>query len=266
MVHGFGSQIAWPVVTFVRIAITFFIVIVMLRITGAPIIVRGTPILWCRSLVGTCGLFCTFYALTHMYVTDSVTIIATNPIWVMVLLAVVFNHRLPWIVIVDVALALAGVYVMERPTFDSNLLPMFAALAGAFTSAVVKVSLSRLGHLPTISVVTHHTAVASMATLIASLMLVEKIVLVDNLSPWIWLMLIPVGLLGTVAQLMMTSSYGRGNTLMVTLISLSNIAFAALFDVIFWDRSFDLWHGVGALMIATAILLSVHRNARAEAE
>ena len=51
---------------------------------------------------------------------------------------------------------------------------------------------------------------------------------------------------------------------MVTSVSLSNIAFAALFDIIFWDRTFDIWHGLGALMIATAIILSVSRNARIE--
>ncbi|MCH8204033.1 MAG: DMT family transporter [Candidatus Hydrogenedentes bacterium] len=265
MVHGFGQQIAWPVVAFIRIVITFFIVLVMLRVTGAPLIIRGTPVLWVRSLVGTLGIFCTFYALTHMYVTDAVTIISTNPIWVMLILAVVFNHRLPWVVIVDVFLAVAGVFIMERPSFDADMIPMIAAVAAAFTSAVVKVSLSRLGNLPAISVVTHHTGVASFITLVVSFTLVERIILVDHVSPAVWWLLIPAGILGTAAQLLMTSAYGRGNTMMITLVSLSNIAFAAVYDVIFWDRRFDLWYAVGALMIAAAIALSVSRSARQEA-
>ena len=265
MVHGLGEQIAWPVVAFVRTVITFGIVLVMLRVTGAPLIVRGTPVLWVRSLVGTLGIFSTFYALTHMYVTDAVTIISTNPIWVMLILAVGFNHRLPWVVIVDVFLAVAGVFVMLRPTFDADMIPMLAAVAAAFASAVVKVSLSRLGNLHTLSVVTHHTGVASFITLVVSFTLVERIVLVDHMSPAVWWLLIPAGILGTAAQLLMTSAYGRGNTMMITLVSLSNIAFAAVYDVIFWDRTFDLWHAVGALMIAAAIVLSVTRTARQNA-
>ena len=75
-------------------------------------------------------------------------------------------------------------------------------------------------------------------------------------------MLIPIGVLGTFAQLTMTASFGRGSTLMVTLVSLSNIAFAALYDVLFWEREFDFYDGLGALMITTAIVLSVTRTAR----
>ncbi len=262
IVHGFGGTIAWPVVAFVRIAITFIIIFAILRIKGAPLIIRGNRVLWIRSLVGTTGLFLTFYALTHMYVTDVVTIVATNPIWVMVILAVGFNHRLPWVVIFDVVLAIAGVFIMQRPTFDAESLPMIAALLGAVTSAIVKVSLSRLGGLPTVSVITHHSGVSTFATLLASLFLVDSVILVEDFNPALWLLLIPVGLLGTVAQLFMTSSFGRGNTLMVTLMGLSSLAFAAAYDVLFWDRSFDRWHALGALMIATAIVLSVIRNAR----
>ncbi len=265
IVHGFGEKIAWPVVAFARIFITFVIIFTVLRVKGAPLIIRGNRVLWTRSLVGSTGLFLAFYAFTHMYVTDAVTIIATNPIWVMVILAVVFNHRLPWVVIFDVILAIAGVFIMERPTFNAESLPMIAALLAAVTSAIVRVSLSRLGGLPTISVVTHHSAVATVATLLASLFLVDSIVLVEDLHPATWLLLIPVGLFGTVAQLFMTSSYGRGNTLMVTLISLSSIAFAAAYDVLFWDRTFDRFHALGALMIATAIVLSVTRTARQNA-
>lgn len=262
MVHGFGGRVAWPVVAFVRILFTFVFVFISLRVTGTPLIIRGNRVLWIRSIVGTMGVFCTFYALTHMYVTDAVTIIATNPIWVMVILAVFFNHRLPWVVLFDVILAIAGVWVMERPTFDSAILPMLVALAAALISAIVKVALSQLGALPTRAVVAHHTGVATIATLFASLFLIDRIILVDDFPATAWLLLIPIGLLGTFAQLMMTSSYGRGNTLMVTLIGLSNIAFAAMYDVLFWDRTFDRYHALGGLMIGTAIVLSVTRTAR----
>lgn len=262
LVHAFGDRIAWPVVACARIAFTFVFAIATLRATGAPIIIRGNRVLWIRSLVGTVGVFCTFYALTHMYVTDAVTIIATNPIWVMVILAVVFNHRLPWVVLFDVVLAVAGVLVMERPGFDSETFPMLVALAAAMVSATVKVCLSRLGGLPAPSVVAHHTGIATMATLFASVFLVDRVVLDPNFPAAGWLLLLPIGFLGTVAQLSMTSSFGRGNTLMVTIVSLSNIAFAAAYDIIFWDRSFDRYHALGALMIATAIVISVRRTAR----
>ncbi len=262
LVHGFGDKVAWPVVAFARISFTFVFAFISLRLTGAPLIIRGNRVLWTRSLVGTMGVFCTFYALTHMYVTDAVTIIATNPIWVMVILALVFNHRLPFIAVFDVILAIAGVWVMERPTFDSSTFPMFVALGAALISAIVKVSLSRLGGFPTVSVVTHHMGIATIATFCVSFFLVDRIVLVDDLAPMAWLILIPIGLLGTLAQLMMTSSFGRGNTLMVTIISLSNIGFAALYDVVFWDRTFDRWHALGAFMITTAIVLSVTRSSR----
>lgn len=266
MVHGFGSQIAWPVVAFVRIVMTFIIAIIIIRVTHAPIIIIGTRALWWRSISGSIGVVCTFYVLTHMPVTDALVIIATSPIWVMVILAVVFGHRLPIMVLADALLAVAGVCVMQRPTFDAASFPILVACFVAFVSAVVKVSLRRCGELPTISVVAHHTFIASATTLVLSFIIVDQIILVENVSPWVWWLLIPVGIIGTIAQVLMTSAYGRGNTAMVALVGLSSIAFAAVFDVFFWKRSFDRWDAVGISMIGAAIVLSLSRPSRESAQ
>ena len=53
----------WPVVAFSRILETMVLAIYMVSFYGAPIVVRGIPALWFRSILGSMGLLSTFYSL-----------------------------------------------------------------------------------------------------------------------------------------------------------------------------------------------------------
>ncbi len=48
---------------------------------------------------------------------------------------------------------------------------------------------------------------------------------------------------------------------MVAVTGLSQIGFAATYDVVVWGHGFDLWKVAGILMIACAIAMSVRANA-----
>ncbi|HPO12137.1 MAG TPA: DMT family transporter [Candidatus Hydrogenedentes bacterium] len=260
--HAYSNILAWPLVGFSRIAITLAIVCVMLRWYRVPFIFFAPRELWARSLCGCVGLVCTFYAITHLPVTDQVTIAATGPIWVTIILAVLFKRRISASAWFHSILALAGVYVMYRPTFSAESFPIFVMLFGAIAFAGAMVSLSFCGPINSLSVVAHFSLVASCVTLILCVFSPGPIILNPEISPWIVFGLIPMGIAGTLGQILITFAYGRGNPTMVALTGISQIAFAALYDLAVWGYTFDLWKIIGVLMIAAAIALSIITNAK----
>ncbi|MCH7958651.1 MAG: DMT family transporter [Candidatus Hydrogenedentes bacterium] len=262
LAHGFHDQLAWPIVAFARVIVGLVLALVMMRIYRAPLVVRGTKALWSRTLSGAVGLMCTFYSLANLPVTDVITIFAMSPIWIAVILAIGFRERMSRGVWLYAALALAGVYVMQRPSFDTDSFPILIAVFGSVIVAVVKVSLSRCGDLHPLSVVTHHMGFTTLVTLLLCFMWTDTLVLDPDMAATRWLWLIPVGLIGTVAQLFMTMAYAHGNTTMVAMVGLSNIAVAAAYDVLIWGRVFDALHVLGVVMIAASIAMSLSTSAR----
>ena len=262
LAHGFSGQLAWPIIAFSRVAVGLVLALFIMRVYRAPLLIRGTKALWCRTISGSMGLMATFYSLTHLPVTDTITIFAMSPIWITAILAIVFGERAHAGVWLHLALALGGVYVMQRPTFDAESFPILVAVFGSVIVAVVKVSLSRCADLHPLSVIVHHTAFTTLVALIACFVVTGALVLDPEMAASRWLWLIPIGVVGTFAAVMMTMAYAHGSTTMVALVGLSNIVFAGIYDVVFWNRSFDLWHIVGVTMIAASIVLNVTTSAR----
>lgn len=262
--HGLRDSVTWPAVACARMAMTVIVALIILRVYRIPLLIRGTRALWSRSISGSLGLLCTFYCFTHLPITDTMTIFATSPIWVIVILTVMFDHKPHRGIWWHAALALAGVYIMQRPTFDSASFPLLVAVAGSLVVSVAKVSMSRCRDLHPLSVVAHYSSLGFLVSLSLTLILAEKIVLDAAMPPLLWLWVIPMGLAGTSGQIMVTSAYKRGNPAMVAVVGISQIAFAAAYDVLVWDYTFDVWKIVGIVVIATSIFLSVTANAGAK--
>jgi drug/metabolite transporter (DMT)-like permease len=76
------------------------------------------------------------------------------------------------------------------------------------------------------------------------------------------LMLGGVGVCATVGQLFLTKAFAAGPPARVSVVALTQVGFAMLFDMVFWNRSFSLLSLAGiALVIApTAWLLITQRR------
>ncbi len=260
--HGFAGQVAWAAVACSRIALTMALMIVLMLATRTPFIVRGTRALWCRSFFGACGLMTTFYAVTHLPLADAITILSTAPIWMAVILNVFFGEKSPAHVWLHAALAVAGVYVMQRPSFDAESLPLLITVLGAILIASAKVSLSFCRNLPSLAVVTHYATCATIITGLMCLFGTETILLDRDFPAAKWLWLLPMGIAGTLAQILLTRAYALGTATTVALVGLVQIAFAALYGLLIWGESFDVWKCVGVLMIVCSIAFSVLTSAK----
>jgi drug/metabolite transporter (DMT)-like permease len=258
--HGFRGQVPWPAVAFARISVTMVIMLALVWWWRIPFRVWDRQ-LWWRSVLGVGGLLCNFYALSRLPITEVVTILSTAPIWVTVILWLIFHQRVRWTVWVHALLAAGGVYIMNRPSFSSDAFPLLVACGAAVIIASAKVALARVGHLPPVGVVAHYSLFATAVCGVLTLTVPDGLVATDPVPAVLWWWILPMGLAGTAAQFLLTTAYGRGTTTMVALVGLSQIAFAAAYDFIIWGHTIDGWKAAGIGIIAVAITLSVTSRA-----
>ena len=260
--HGFQQEVAWPLIAFTRIAMTMAVVLAIVWMAGAPMTLRGNRALWWRTIMGTISLLCTFYSLAHLPVTDTVTIFAVGPVWIAIILAVGFRRPAPLSTWLLAGLAVAGIYVMVRPQFDAALFPLAVAVFGSVTAAGAMVSLSFCRRLPALTVVAHYSTFATLTTLALSLVQPSSIIAGHGPEAVQWLWLIPLGLTGTLGQVFLTSAYGHGTPVLVALVGISQMLFAAGYDVLVWGRHFDGPEIGGMAAVAVAISFSIMLNSR----
>ncbi len=266
LAHGLRADLPWQVIAFSRSAVTLLVALVLLFWTRTTLVLRGNTALWMRSLFGSVGLLLTFYAVSRLPVTDTIVLFATSPIWITLILALLGEAKPAPHAWLHILLAVGGVWVMYRPKFDAAALPLLLALAGAIAVAIAMVGLSLSRDYPHLSIVTHFSGVATLVTLAVSLPVFDAGTATALTVPRNAAALLGLGTAGTVSQLLMTAAYRRGNATLVALVGLTQIVFAAMYDIVLFGHMPDVWKAVGVAMIAVGIVLNVVQARRPNPE
>jgi drug/metabolite transporter (DMT)-like permease len=220
---------------------------------------RGSPTLWMRSLIGSLGMLGTFYALTHLPISDAVTILHSYPIWVSILSWVALRSRPGPKVWIAGAMGLFGVALIAQPHFAEARLALLVALGSSLCTALVMLNLNRLGHLDSHAVVVHFsvtsTAICAAVFLISGTEIPRSVVA----DPQGVAMLLGVGLSGTIGQIALTRAFALGDAPRVSMVALTQILFALAYERLFWPKPYSLLTLAGMILVAapTAWLLLI---------
>lgn len=160
LARGMGG-VPWPSLALSRAVIGLVVALAVARWRGATLRVRDQGVMWRRSLFGSAGMLCTFYALTHMPLSTATTLLNTTPLWIALAARVTLGERVGRAVGASLALAFAGVVLIERPGMVSGDPAGLVALLASAASAMAMVSLRRLSGESPEGVVVHFSAVAT---------------------------------------------------------------------------------------------------------
>jgi drug/metabolite transporter (DMT)-like permease len=114
--------------------------------------------------------------------------------------------------------------------------------------------------------VAHFSGVATLVTLAVSLPVFDAGTASALIVPRNAAALLALGAAGTVSQLLMTAAYRRGNATLVALVGLTQIVFAAIYDIVLFGHTPDGWKAVGVALIALGIVLNVVQGHRPNPE
>lgn len=210
-----------------------------------------------RSISGTLGMFCIFYAIMHLPLATGVTLGYTSSIFLAVLSFIVLKERISPYTLAVLVIGFAGVVVLLNPSFKSG--QEFAALVGLCGGllagwAYLQVrELSLLGE-PGWRVVFYLSVVGmAMSAVWATF---------TGWHPLTWQTLpylLGIGLSAMIAQLCMTRAYKVGNKFTVASLSYLTVVFSSLAGVWFLDDKISWQEALGmGIIVASGILSSLN--------
>ncbi len=245
----------WRLLALVRAGLMLLFSLIWALGTGARLVLRAPPMLWMRSLVGSLGMLFTFYSLTHLPISEAVTLLNIYPLWV-ALLAWGLGTRPSAGTWVAIAVGVAGVLLVAQPQFESSRLALGVAIASSFCTSLVLHGLSRLGPQGTWAVIVHFGALSTLSSGAAFLFTAGPSAPLLE-TPSHLALLLGVGLTGTLGQFALTRAFAAGDTSKVSVVGLSQLVFAAAYDTLLFGRRHGLMTLAGMALVAapTAWLL-----------
>jgi drug/metabolite transporter (DMT)-like permease len=264
LTFALGKQCDWMLIALFRMLLSFVLASYLAaRATIMPFLFNR-PLLWLRSLMGSAAMLCTFYALTHLAISDVAVITETRPILVTLIAGRLIGERSSGRLWVILALSMFGVILLEQPYFSSRNFAVFFALLAAFAGAVVMICLRLLRDIDPRVIVTHFSGTATLIAF-SSLVLFKNDIDLSVLGNFkILIMLLGVGVLGTMGQLGMTKAFALDKAPRIAAAGYIKVGFAASYDLIFWQHSFkkSTLVGIALIMVSTTWLFYTQRSAK----
>jgi drug/metabolite transporter (DMT)-like permease len=257
LTHALGDRCDWLVTALVRAVFMFGTALLLARTARVRLVVWDPPTLWVRSIAGSFSLVCNFYAMTRLPVADVLTLSNAYPLWIVILSALLLRQRPAAAEVVGVTCGLVGVVLIQQPLLAGDRLAVAVAVVGSFATAVAMLGLHRLRGIDTVAIVVHFSGVASLIAA-SWLALRHDVVTTEVLAPRTLLMLLAVGVSGTIGQFFLTKAYATGLPAEVAMVGLTQVVFGMGFDVAFWGRSMTPIALAGtALILAPTACLAV---------
>ena len=249
-------------VVFYRGLISMLMMVALARTQGIHLRTPHWRMHVSRSVSGSIALSCYFFAIGALPLATAVTLNYTSPLFVALLLAVVFRERLGWAGLLSIGVGFAGVVLLLRPSLTSEQwLGALVGLSSGAIASVAYISVRELGRVgePEVRTVFWFSLVTLLFGLAAALHAGPHLPNVQE-----FFIVLGVGIFGGLAQLAMTRSYRYGHTLVSANLSYATVVFASLFGAVLWDERmpWSSWVAV-ALIVSSAVMISLRPRRKA---
>lgn len=209
-----------------------------------------------RAAYGTIGMVLNFGAVILLPLAEATTFGFTSAIWAVILSVVLLRDAVgPWRW-GAVALGFIGVIVIAQP--GSGHFPLYGAavaLGGAFMVALISIQVTDLGRTERSQTIVFWFAAMSAPVLALALPFVFAPH--DRAG---WLLLLAIGLFGTLGQMLLTAALRFGAVASVIVMDYSMLFWATLYGWLLWDRLPPPATWLGAPLIIGAGLLIAWRE------
>ena len=213
-------------------------------------------LLLARSVLGTCGIFANFYALSHVPIADAQTLNKTAPFFTVAFAWLFFGERPSGRQAAALALAFCGVVLVAKPGFaGAAAFPLAMGLVGGACAGAAYAFLRTLrkhGMSPE-SIVLFFSAFSCLASIPF---------MAAGFDPMTWRQvaaLLGAGAGAAMGQFGITIAYGYAAPRDIAVYDYSNILFTAALGFTFFGQVPDALSAVGfALVIAAALRLHGH--------
>ncbi len=269
LTESLGDEYHFLWIVLVRSLISAAVSGSMVLLAGKRLVWFRPEKLWVRSLAGTVAMFFMFFAITHYEASIVLSLTSTYPVWIAVLswpLLRVWPTPSTWLAI---AVCVGGMVIVYSAAGDAtpldsraNYLPRLAipmATGAAVFSAVALIGLHNLKHVDSRAVVTHFSCVSAMLAFVSWWLVPHgsHVYRPDPSGPW---RLFALGICAVLGQLFLTKAFAAGPPARVSVVGLSQVAFAVMYKWFVENRvpSNSTFLGM-AFIVAATIWVMTHK-------
>ncbi len=234
---------------FVAVIAAFF---VLLKSKNFKIQKGNLPDLLARSIVGTVGIICNFYAIDHMNISDASILNKLAPFFTIIFSILILKEKASLIEWLLVFAAFVGAIFVAKPSFDfSQSLPAFVGILGGLGAGLAYTFVRKLGNKGERgAMIVFFFSVFSSLTVLPM-----AIIQWQPIQAWQLLFLLLAGCAASGAQFSLTAAYKYAPAKEISVYDYSQVLFAALWGMLFLSEFPDYFSLIGyAIIIGAAIL------------
>lgn len=212
----------------------------------------AASVLFIRCILGTCGIFANFYALSKISIADCQTLNKTAPFFTVLFAWLFLGEKASKRGVWALAVAFFGVLFVAKPAFAGDYsFPLFVALSGGAFAGGAYAAVRALKHrnINSSLIVLFFSAFSSLASIpfiafdFAPMTLMQVLILVA------------AGSFAALGQFGLTMAYGYAAPRDIAVYDYSNILFTAAFGFLLFNQVPDVFSVVGFVLILTAVLI-----------
>lgn len=235
--------------------------ILMLAITrwrGVRLATQVPGMHFWRSISGVISLTLWFYAIGNLPLATAVTLNSMSSVWMSMFLlggaTLLGSVRIDGRLVATVLLGFAGVALVLRPTIErEQLWHGLMGLLSGMVAAIAYLQVTALGRAgePDARVVFYFSVAGAAGGLLTMLWTGASTHTLQGV-----MLLLAIGVLASLAQLLLTSAYRTGTTLVNASLHYLGIAFSFLYGVVLFDEIITVMAMAGILLIVGAGLVA----------
>ena len=250
--------------SFFRNLVAFFFALIILIRSKEKINAtkESVPYLFLRSIFGTLGILCNFYAVDHLVLSDASMLNKMSPFFTILFSFLFLKERLTAFQTVSVIIAFLGSLFIIKPTFANlDLLPSLLGLLGGIGAGAAYTMVRKLGSLGVKGpfVVFFFSGFSCAVTLPF---------LIFNYVPMTWVQLLTLlgaGIAAAGGQFSITAAYYYAPAREISVYDYSQIIFAALLGFILFGQIPDALSFLGyIIIIGVAVVMFWYNNRKNE--
>jgi drug/metabolite transporter (DMT)-like permease len=210
-----------------------------------------------RAALGTIAMFCAYYAIAHMPLTDYTALSFTRPLFATVFAVVILREIVRWRRWTATIVGFLGVVVMVRPGAGTIDPATFVALGESVSLALLIVIVKLMPPTEkTITMLFCFGAFSAPITLLPAI----YVWVWPTVAEWFWL--IAMALAGVAAQWLFLLAFRSGEASFVAPIDYARLIFVSIVGYAAFAEIPSLWTLAGAAIIIASTLYIVRREAK----
>ena len=211
----------------------------------------NTKYLLARSLAGSIGMVCNFYAVDHMAISDASMLNKLSPFFAIIFSIFIMNERANKYEWLAVFCAFTGALFIVKPTFNMEMIPALSGCLGGLGAGLAYAFVRKLGTRGEKSMI----VVAFFSGFTTLLLLPNLIINYEPMSAVQWGYLCLTGLAAAGGQICITNAYTKAPAKEISVYDFSIVIFTAILGFLFLGQIPDYLSVIGyVIIIGTAII------------